>query len=53
MIIIEEILVIIGLLMMPYGLYEIAKGDTSKDIKVMLIVISIGLYIAELLLVGL
>lgn len=50
---IEEILVIIGLLMMPYGFYEIAKGDTTKDVKIVLIGISIGLYILELLLVGL
>ncbi|WP_187152664.1 hypothetical protein [Acidianus manzaensis] len=53
MIIIEEILIIIGLIMMPYGLYEVAKGDTTKDVKIILITISIGLYIAELLLVGL
>lgn len=50
---IEEILAIIGLLMMPYGFYEIAKGDTSKNIKIFLIVVSIGLYILEFLLVGL
>lgn len=51
--IIEEILFIVGLILLPYGIYEIAKGEGTRDVKLILIGISIGLFILEFLLVSL
>ncbi|MFP3165036.1 MAG: hypothetical protein RXQ76_04195 [Acidianus sp.] len=48
---IEEILMIIGTIMLPYGLYDIAKGEGDKQVKILLIAISLTLFIVEFLLV--
>lgn len=48
--IIEEILLIIGLLMFPYGIYEIWKGGGDRQTKLFIIGISVALYIVETIL---
>jgi hypothetical protein len=48
---IELVLFIIGVLLFPYGLWEIIKGNGSKIIKIILILISIVLFIIESILV--
>jgi hypothetical protein len=48
--IIEEILLVLGLLMMPYGLYEVAKGNADRQIKIILISISLALFATEFFL---
>ncbi|MCI2415000.1 MAG: hypothetical protein MPF33_07140 [Candidatus Aramenus sp.] len=47
---IEEALLIIGIAMMPYGLYEIAKGEGDKQVKLLLIGTSLALFIIEFIL---
>jgi hypothetical protein len=47
---IEMTLIILGVVMLPYGLYEIWKGDGSVKVKLILIAISLGLFIAEFFL---
>ncbi|WP_200869413.1 hypothetical protein [Candidatus Acidianus copahuensis] len=42
---IEEILFITGIAMMPYGIYEILKGNGTKGVKALLAGISIGLFL--------
>ncbi|BFI75555.1 hypothetical protein [Sulfurisphaera ohwakuensis] len=48
--IVEEVLLIIGLLMFPYGIYEIWKGSGDKQTKIIVIGISAILYIVETIL---
>ena len=47
---IELILFLIGVMMFPYGMYEIWKGNGDKDIKLLLIGISITLFVIETVL---
>ncbi|MGC9105514.1 MAG: hypothetical protein ACP5HQ_03715 [Thermoprotei archaeon] len=47
---IELVLIILGIVMLPYGLYEIWKGDGSVKVKLILIAVSLGLFIAEFFL---
>ncbi|EWG08257.1 MAG: hypothetical protein ASUL_01350 [Candidatus Aramenus sulfurataquae] len=47
---IEEALLIIGLAMMPYGLYEIVRGEGDRQVKVLLIGTSLALFIIEFIL---
>jgi len=46
----EEILLVIGALMFPYGIYEISKGDGELKTKLILILISVGLFTTEVIL---
>jgi len=48
--IIELVLFFIGLAMFPYGAYEIWKGSGDRDIKLLLIGLSIALYVIETVL---
>ncbi|WP_168064109.1 hypothetical protein [Sulfolobus sp. S-194] len=48
--IIEEVLLIIGILMFPYGIYEIWRGSGDKQMKIIVIGISVILYIIETIL---
>ncbi|WP_168367148.1 hypothetical protein [Acidianus brierleyi] len=48
--IIEEILLVLGIVMMPYGLYEVAKGNGDKQVKIILITISLALFATEFFL---
>ncbi|WP_338600804.1 hypothetical protein V6M85_12690 [Sulfolobus tengchongensis] len=50
MILIEEILLILGFLMLPYGIYEIIKSEADKTVKITLIGISIVLFAVETVL---
>ncbi|MCY0850667.1 hypothetical protein [Sulfuracidifex metallicus] len=50
MLILEEILLVIGLLMFPYGIYEIMKGDGSLKTKLSIIGTSAALFLVEALL---
>ncbi|MEM0188082.1 MAG: hypothetical protein QW550_01680 [Saccharolobus sp.] len=50
MLIVEEILLIIGFLMLPYGLYEIVKSSADKAVKILLVSLSIVLFIVETIL---
>jgi uncharacterized membrane protein (DUF2068 family) len=47
---IEKALIVIGIVTLPYGIYEILKGGGTRKAKAVLIGISVGLFIAELLL---
>jgi hypothetical protein len=47
---IEEALIVIGIVTLPYGIYEVLKGGGTRKAKAALIGISVGLFIAELLL---
>lgn len=48
--IIEEILLIVGLAMFPYGIYEIWKGSGDRQTKLFIIGISALLYLIETIL---
>ncbi|BFH73180.1 hypothetical protein SJAV_11240 [Sulfurisphaera javensis] len=48
--IVEEVLLIIGLLMFPYGVYEIWKGSGDRQTKLIIIGISVVLYLVETIL---
>ncbi|ACP38392.1 hypothetical protein [Saccharolobus islandicus] len=50
MILVEEILLIIGFLMLPYGLYEIIKSEADRAVKITLVGISIVLFTIETIL---
>jgi hypothetical protein len=50
MILVEEILLIIGFLMLPYGLYEIMKSEADRAVKITLVGISIVLFAIETIL---
>ncbi len=47
---VEEVLLVIGILMFPYGIYEIMKGDGSIKMKVGIISTSATLFLIEALL---
>ncbi len=47
MMLIEEILLVIGILMFPYGIYEIMKGDGSMKMKIGIISTSATLFVIE------
>jgi len=47
---IEEVLLIIGLAMFPYGIYEIWKGIGDRQTKLFIIGISVLLYLVETIL---
>ncbi|MCI4455131.1 MAG: hypothetical protein JHC23_00170 [Sulfolobus sp.] len=47
---IEEALIVIGIVSLPYGIYEILRGGGTRKAKAVLIGISLGLFIAEFLL---
>ncbi len=47
MMLIEEILLIIGFIMLPYGIYEIIKSEADRTVKMILLGISVGLFILE------
>ncbi|AHC50929.1 hypothetical protein SUSAZ_02255 [Sulfolobus acidocaldarius SUSAZ] len=49
--IVELILLIVGICMFPYGIYEVWKGNGDKDIKLVIIGISLALFIVETVLV--
>lgn len=48
--VIEEVLLVIGILMFPYGVYEIWKGSGDRDTKLIIIGISVILYVVETIL---
>ncbi|WP_009988694.1 hypothetical protein [Saccharolobus solfataricus] len=50
MLLIEEILLIIGFLMLPYGLYEIVKSEADRSVKITLVGISVVLFAIETIL---
>lgn len=46
----DEILMIGGIVTLPYGLYKIAKGEWDRKAKIVFIMISLTLFIVEFLL---
>jgi len=48
--IIEEILLVLGIIMMPYGLYEVARGNGDRQVKIILITTSLVLFATEFFL---
>ncbi|BCS91878.1 hypothetical protein L3N51_00245 [Metallosphaera sp. J1] len=46
----ELVLFVTGLIMFPYGMYEIAKGDGTTKTKLTLIITSLTLFIIESIL---
>ena len=48
--IIGEAILIIGLAMFPYGIYEIWKGNGDRQTKLFIIGISVLLYLVETIL---
>lgn len=46
----EEILFVVGAIMFPYGIYEISKGGGDVKVRLVLIMISVGLFTAEAIL---
>ncbi|MDT7861910.1 MAG: hypothetical protein RRA45_06825 [Saccharolobus sp.] len=51
MLFVEEILLIMGFLMLPYGIYEIIRSEADKVVKITLISISLVLFLIETIIV--
>jgi len=48
--VIELALLVLGIAMSPYGVYEIIKGGGDRSVKILIIGLSITLYVIETVL---